>query len=115
MLGNTYSYKVDDAANTINEHSNEHFEFWIMWGHYGTFILAFLVITIALNNILIGISVNIAKEGICQANFHRMNAMAHNLCWIDIAKEKIEFFLNQGKLNTLGSYFSVTNLESIQK
>ena len=90
MLGNTYSYVVDDASNTINEHSNERFEFWIMWGHYGTFILAFLVITIALNNILIGISVNIAKEGICQANFHRMNAMAHNVCWIDSAKEKIK-------------------------
>ena len=66
MLGNTYSYEVADASKTINEHSNERFEFWIMWGHYGTFILAFLVITIALNNILIGISVNIAKEGICQ-------------------------------------------------
>ena len=90
MLGNTYSYIVDDASNTIDDNSNKKFQFWIMWGHYGTFILAFLVITIALNNILIGISVNIAKEGICQANFHRMNAMAQNVCWIDSATGKIK-------------------------
>ena len=90
MLGNTYNYSVDDAAKTLSEHSNRKFEFWIMLTTYGTFILAFLVITIALNNILIGISVNIAKEGIEEASFHRMNAMAHNLCWIDNSKEKIK-------------------------
>ena len=50
---------------------------------YGTFILAFAVITIALNNILIGLSVNIAKEGIQNAMYDRLNAMARNLYGIE--------------------------------
>ena len=90
MLGNTYNYAVEDVKKTINTNSKERFEFGIMITSYGTFILAFVVITIALNNILIGLSVNIAKEGIQNAMFHRLNAMARNLYGIENTIERLK-------------------------
>ena len=88
MLQNTYNHAVADVQETINTNSKIRFKFWIMVTAYGTFILAFIVITIALNNILIGLSVNIAKEGIQNAMFHRLNAMARNLCGIENTIER---------------------------
>ena len=90
MLGNTYNYAVADVQKTINTNSKERFEFGTMTTAYGTFILAFIVITIALNNILIGLSVNIAKEGIQNAMFHRLTAMARNLYGIENTIERLK-------------------------
>ena len=77
-------YDVDDRVKTFVHNkidtTTKHAAFWIRSEAYGTFLLAFIVITIALNNILIGLSVNIAKEGLIQASYHRLNAMAYSLC-----------------------------------
>ena len=91
MLGNTYNYDVNESniykvIKSSNSESLENYHFALMLTAYGTFLLAFVVITIALNNILIGLSVNIAKEGIENAMYQRMNAMARNIYGIEIAK-----------------------------
>ena len=88
MLGNNFPAKASDVVNTINQNSNEKFTFWITFTTYLTFILAFFVVTIALNNILIGLSVNLAREGLAEARYHRLNAMAQNICWIDLTIKK---------------------------
>ena len=62
MLGNTYNYNVKDVYKSINYHSEERFFYGITFTAYSTFILAFVVINIALKNILIELSLNIAKE-----------------------------------------------------
>ena len=88
MLGNNFPAEANDVVNTINQHSNDKFKFWIMFTTYMTFVLAFVVVAIALNNILIGLSVNLAQEGLSEARYHRLNAMAQNICWIDLTIKK---------------------------
>ena len=93
-MGNTYEYGVKDSDiyKTIESsgQTSGSWHFGILLTAYGTFLLAFIVITIALNNILIGLSVNIASEEIEKAMYQRMNAMAHNLYGIEIAKVTIK-------------------------
>ena len=88
MLGNNFPAEASDVVNTINQHSNDKFTFWIIFTTYLTFILAFVVVAIALNNILIGLSVNLAQEGLSEARYHRLNSMAQNICWIDLTIKK---------------------------
>ena len=88
MLGNNFPAEASDVVNTINQQSNDNFTYWIIFTTYLTFILAFIVIATALKNILTGISVNLAQEGLLEARYHRLNAMAQNICWIDLTIKK---------------------------
>ena len=82
MMGGEYKYEIDEVENTINESSGERFLWSVFFSAYGTFILAFIVLTIALSNMLIGLSVNIARDALKEAKSQRLRAMAHNLCGI---------------------------------
>ena len=54
----------------------------IQFTAYGTLVLAFILLTIALTNILIGLSLNIASDGLKEAEYQRLSAMAYNLLGI---------------------------------
>ena len=82
MMGGEYKYDIAEVENTINESSGGKFLWSVLFSAYGTFILAFIVLTIALSNMLIRLSVNIAQGGLRKAKFQRLNALANNLCCI---------------------------------
>ena len=78
ILVNSYNYTIDDIEETVNDVSDIH-EYFVRIGAYGTFILALVVLTISLTNILIGLAVNLANEAFLDAKFQRMRSMAQNL------------------------------------
>ena len=73
------SYEPEDVDQTITAEASERLESSVLFTSYATLILAFLILTIALTNILVGLSVNIAAEGINQAEYQRHIAMVRNL------------------------------------
>jgi hypothetical protein len=78
ILVNSYNYTIDDIEETVNDVSDIH-EYFVRIGAYGTFILALVVLTISLTNILIGLAVNLANEAFLDAKFQRVKSMAQNL------------------------------------
>ena len=75
-IGNYHPEVVDQ---TITSEASDHFELGVKFTAYATLVLAFIILTIALTNILVGLSVNIAAEGINQAEYQRHIAMVRNL------------------------------------
>ena len=78
MLVNSFNYKIDDVGETVNDASDYH-EYFVKIGAYGTLLLALVVLTISLTNILIGLAVNLANEAFLNAKFQRMRSIAQNL------------------------------------
>ena len=78
ILVNSYNYTIDDIEETVNDVSDIH-EYFVRIGAYGTFILALVVLTISLTNILIGLAVNLANEAFLDAKFQRVKSMAQTL------------------------------------
>ena len=78
ILVNSYNYTIDDIEETVNDASDIH-EYFVRIGAYGTFILALVVLTISLTNILIGLAVNLANEAFLDAKFQRVKSMAQTL------------------------------------
>ena len=78
ILVNSYNYKIEDVGETVNDASDIH-EYMVKIGAYGTFILALVVLTISLTNILIGLAVNLANEAFLDAKFRRLRSMTQNL------------------------------------
>ena len=78
ILVNSYHYTIDDVGETIND-SSDFYGYLVRIGAYGTFILALVVLTISLANILIGLAVNLANEAFLNAKFQRMRSIAQNL------------------------------------
>ena len=78
ILVNSFNYTIDDVEETVND-STDFYEYLVRIGAYGTFILALVVLTISLTNILIGLAVNLANEAFLDAKFQRMWSMAQNL------------------------------------
>ena len=78
ILVNSFNYTIDDIGETVNDPSDI-YEYFVKIGAYGTFILALVVLTISLTNILIGLAVNLANEAFLDAKFQRMRSMAQNL------------------------------------
>ena len=78
IMVNSYNYKIEEVGETVNDASDIH-EYMVRIGAYGTFILALVVLTISLTNILIGLAVNLANEAFLDAKFQRMWSMAQNL------------------------------------
>ena len=76
------SFNPSIVDQTITSEASDIFELGVEFSAYATILLAFVVITIALTNILIGLSVNIATEGLKEAEYQRLSAMAHKLCGI---------------------------------
>ena len=76
ILVNSFNYKIEDLGET--DASDIH-EYFVRIGAYGTFILALVVLTISLTNILIGLAVNLANEAFLDAKFQRVRSMAQNL------------------------------------
>ena len=78
MLVATFKYEIEDFGKNIDKDTNA-YEYWVEIGTYGTFILALIVLTISFHNILTGLAVNIAKEALDDAKYHRLWSMAQNL------------------------------------
>ena len=78
ILVNSFNYTIDDVGETFND-SSEFYDYLVRIGAYGTFILALVVLTISLTNILIGLAVNLANEAFLDAKFQRVKSMAQNL------------------------------------
>ena len=78
ILVNSFNYTIDDVGETVND-SSIFYEYLVRIGAYGTFILALVVLTISLANILIGLAVNLANEAFLNAKFQRMRSIAQNL------------------------------------
>ena len=76
ILVNTVNYNIEDLA--VNDDSNIH-KYFVKIGAYGTFLLAMVVLTISLTNILIGLAVNLAHEAFLDAKSQRVTSMAQNL------------------------------------
>ena len=72
-------FKVEDIDKTITSDSSDKFEQSVLFTAYATLVLGFILLTIALTNILIGLSLNIAAEGLKEAQYQRLSAMAYNL------------------------------------
>ena len=79
ILVNSYNeYKIENIEGTVNDASDIH-EYFVKIGAYGTLLLALVVLTISLTNILIGLAVNLANEAFLDAKFQRVRTMAQNL------------------------------------
>ena len=78
ILVNSFNYTIDDIGETVND-SSDTYEYFVRISAYGTFILALVVLTISLTNILIGLAVNLANEAFLDAKFQRVRSMAQNL------------------------------------
>ena len=74
--------KIDNIDKTITSDSSDKFEKSVQFTVYATLVLGFILLTIALTNILIGLSLNIAAEGLKEAQYQRLSAMAYNLLGI---------------------------------
>ena len=73
------NYQPGIVDQTITSEASDPVEFGVEFTAYATLVLAFIILTIALTNILVGLSVNIAAEGLKQARYQQHNAMVHNL------------------------------------
>ena len=80
ILVNSFNsnYNIDTVGVAASDASDIR-EYFVRIGAYGTFVLALVVLTISLTNILIGLAVNLANEAFLDAKFQRVRSMAQNL------------------------------------
>ena len=78
ILVNTVKYSIDDVGETVNDDSDIH-KWFVKIGAYGTFVLALVILTISLTNVLIGLAINLANEAFLDAKSQRVWSMAQNL------------------------------------